>query len=347
MLRWRNRRCLARRCTIGAVIACAGVAGLAAGKAVAAPSLVPVPTTVTSIISVTSSIPKVTVPLPAPPPVTTAVPAPVPQVTTSSSPVPVTSAPKVTTTPADTVAATAGVGPAPPSSSAPGSPASGPPAGASPANAAPASNPAAQRRSVANRRPATIVVRLKRGGRVEFIVYGRAPECELLGRFVRNAKRGVNRFKFAGRVAGQVLEPGLYTMTLNRLRSTQRVRLARIGVVVGEQRVRVVPQRPLCAAARNDALRSAWVAPPVEGSRDVGSSSGGVAGAVSDPEAAGSPDKSGGPLTRVPDVLSAVDESVDLLSPFLVGLLLGLMALGLYGVAVAWSRFWRGSSRLF
>jgi hypothetical protein len=273
--------------------------------------------------------------------VTTAVPKPP---ATVSNPIP--SAPNVATTAADAAAAAgaSGAAPVPPNSSAPTSPAPGSPAGASGADAAPpAANADAERRSAAKRRSATIVLRLSRGGRIEFLVYGRAPECELLGRFVRKAKRGVNRFKFAGRVAGQVLEPGIYTMTLNRLRSTQRVRLGRISVLVAERGVRVVRERPLCAVERGDGLPGgAWVAPPTKGSRD-GSSFGDAAGASTAPETSGRP-------AAVPKVLSAVGESVgeslDLISPFVAGIALGLTLLGLVGVAVGWSRFWRGGSNL-
>jgi hypothetical protein len=47
---------------------------------------------------------------------------------------------------------------------------------------------------------------------VRFLVIGPAPSCQVAGRFVLAAHRGLNKVAFRGRVRGRLLGPGIYTI---------------------------------------------------------------------------------------------------------------------------------------
>lgn len=92
----------------------------------------------------------------------------------------------------------------------------------------------------------TLLFSLSKPGRLNFVVLDQ--KCRRIGSFSRVARKGVNRIRFSGRLRGQALAPGTYTLVPSLVRGQKRRALARVTV-------RVVPaNRRLSAAERRTAL---------------------------------------------------------------------------------------------
>lgn len=88
----------------------------------------------------------------------------------------------------------------------------------------------------------TLLFSLSKPGRLNFVVLDQ--KCRRIGSFSRVGRKGVNRIRFSGRLRGQALAPGTYTLVPSLVRGQKRRALARITV-------RVVPaNRRLSAAER-------------------------------------------------------------------------------------------------
>jgi hypothetical protein len=112
---------------------------------------------------------------------------------------------------------------------------------------------------------------LDRGGRVVFVVFGPAPSCAVAGRFAVLAHRGANSIRFAGRLGGRRLEPGLYKIAPRlhgRALGNGRPALA---VRVGSRGARLLAHLPeLSCGPRNGGSLATLHAPPfgrVEGAQ--------------------------------------------------------------------------------
>jgi hypothetical protein len=78
----------------------------------------------------------------------------------------------------------------------------------------------------------TIHFRLGRPARVELVVIGPSPSCDVVGRKRIHGHAGENGVRFSGRVRGHVLAPGRYEIEIVTVRGGTRKRIGRIGIEV-------------------------------------------------------------------------------------------------------------------
>jgi hypothetical protein len=215
------------------LLALTGLAGLAAGIAYDNPAhgdLIPsltLPTITLPTLPGTTTVPTVTVPpLPPPPPLPPAPPPPpvtLPTVTTPTVPIP----------------------PAPPGGGGSGGGGGGASGGGAPpatGGSSSMSPQSAQARRVSasrtrfatrgRRRGTTIHFRLARPARVELVVIGPSPSCDVVGRKNVHGHTGENGVRFSGRIHGRPLAPGRYAIEIVTVRGGTRKRIGRIGVEV-------------------------------------------------------------------------------------------------------------------
>jgi hypothetical protein len=200
------------------LLALVGTAGLAAGVALAGPAhggLLPTVTLPT--LPPLPTLPTLTTPtVPTPPPAPTV---PVPPAVTAP-PAPSPTLPQVAPPPPS-----AGVQPA----------GATPPQGGSPAAAKPqrsATRVRATRTHFSSRHGTTIRFRLASPGRVELVVRGPSPSCEVVGRKVVHGRAGANRVRFSGRLHGRPLAPGRYRIDVVVVRRGSSRRIGGVGVEV-------------------------------------------------------------------------------------------------------------------
>jgi hypothetical protein len=95
-------------------------------------------------------------------------------------------------------------------------------------------------------------VRLRARGTLVLVVHS---GCELVGRRTVPARRGVNNVRFAPRVHGRLLAPGIYRVSVDVLRGGQQRHLQTIGLEVARKRGRLTstrrpaPAAPVCTTA--------------------------------------------------------------------------------------------------
>jgi hypothetical protein len=175
----------------------------------------------------------------------------------------------------------------------------------------------------------TLTFILDRPGRVVFLVTEVSPVCRVVGRFTVLGHAGVNRFRFAGRVARKKLGAGTYQISV-RVPGGPVVRRITL-IVVG----RGVPSRAELTSARtlNACVRG--------GTATTGASNSGfLAGSGPEPgvtlppqdSSAGGPLRGSGSGTDSGGVLgSNIEKTVRALRPALIALLLA--AIVLLGIA--------------
>lgn len=190
--------------------------------------------------------------------------------------------------------------------------------------------------------------------RVFLIVRGPAPSCAVAGVIPFRGRKGKNAARFAGRIDGRALEPGIYLLTISstrRLRAGAPVEYARVA---SPRRTVPLPDRakkPTCTVAQSVAAdptarflaRDALTAPPP--------ASGSVAPKaplrpplVPKPTVVAPDDADGGVAGRLPspgEIGTAARDSVGgLIVAVAVLGALGLLLLGMLGLV---TRFVRGS----
>jgi hypothetical protein len=150
----------------------------------------------------------------------------------------------------------------------------------------------------------TLRFRLSRPGRVELVVIGPSPSCDVAGRKRVHGKAGVNRVRFSGRIHGQPLAPGKYVIDVVTVRHGTRRRIGRIAVEVVRPGSRLSPREQsapvtaMCGAPGSAAGGPSLPAITIGATRPP---SFGVAGATAQRTA---PKKSSGPgILRPPRLL--------------------------------------------
>ena len=110
---------------------------------------------------------------------------------------------------------------------------------------------------------------------VRFRVRREAPTCAVVGTFSVRGHAGRNRVRFRGRLGGEILPPGTYTITASTRRGTRIVSLGRMTVVIAPPGV-----------AEESARRQRSVCPaPGHGTGDSGSGALETGGAGGDADA--------------------------------------------------------------
>lgn len=182
------------------------------------------------------------------------------------------------------------------------------------------------------RRGTTLTFVLTRAGAVIFTVKQVSPSCATVGRFTVHGHAGLNRLRFAGRVAGEPLGAGSYRITARTAagRSVQRVTV-------------VVIDGPAPTPAELVALRSAnSCASGVASAAAVRSTGASNTGVLADSEqidgsfsGSGQPSASPAPTSGVPDaggvLASTAEKAAQAIRPALVALL--AVAIALLGLA--------------
>jgi hypothetical protein len=213
-----------------------------------------VPRITTNVPKVTTTVPKVTTMVPKLPTTTTAPKTPTPTISTPSAPkVPGTTTRTATTASmaTSTVQKTLLSGPStsgrsgPAQFSAPGATSASPRPtsgavdggnGSGSASGGAASGPSVKhfdssRTWIATdgrkKRVTTLTFFLAQRAKVIFTVKQLTPSCHTVGRFIVQGKRGANKVRFAGRLKGEMLDPGTYRITarLRNGRAVERVLL--------------------------------------------------------------------------------------------------------------------------
>lgn len=144
------------------------------------------------------------------------------------------------------------------------------------------------------RRGTTINFRLARPGRVELVVIGPSPNCEVVGRKRVHGKAGQNRVRFTGRVHGRPLGPGRYAIDVVTIRGGTRKRIGRIAVEVvrpGHRLTRREQSAPVRMACSGPEAAGGLQLPAVTISAKAPPPAFGVEGAT----ARSAPEKSSGP----------------------------------------------------
>ena len=116
----------------------------------------------------------------------------------------------------------------------------------------------------------TLTVWLARPALVRLLVRQEAPVCRVWGTLLREGDRGLNRFRFQGRIRGKLLPPGTYRVRAEAIRAGADDRLGAVTVEIAPrsrkvQRVRAASstcESPISevtdeqAAAANSRLRT-------------------------------------------------------------------------------------------
>lgn len=236
---------------------------------VPAPVPVPVPVPVPAAVPVPVPVPPApSPPVPGPPP---AAPVPIPSVPT----VPPAAAPPaaaaarapalVASSSVRRDAATPSSGPASPAAESPSSSGSSTWSTGSTSERGPA---AAERRQRLEAKPQRlrnrVAVRLEftlpARKRVFIVVRGPLPSCAVAGVIPFRGRRGENAARFSGRVRGELLEPGVYLLTISPTRRLQPGAPTEYARVASPRRTVPLPvgaERPSCESAQSEAAATA------------------------------------------------------------------------------------------
>jgi hypothetical protein len=151
--------------------------------------------------------------------------------------------------------------------------------------------------STRGRRPGTTInFRLHHPARVELVVIGPSPSCDVVGRKRVHGRPGKNSVRFTGRVHGRPLGPGRYAIDVVTIRGGTRKRIGRIAVEVvrpGRRLTRREQSAPVMLACSGPgtafggqalpAVRISGTAPPAFGVEGATAQSSAPKKASSDP----------------------------------------------------------------
>ena len=102
----------------------------------------------------------------------------------------------------------------------------------------------------AERKAVVIRFSLRRPAIVRFLIVQESPTCARVGSFTVRGKAGRNRVAFTGRIRGNALPPGTYSLSATAFRNGTPIRLGRARVVIvdeGKSVERVRPAPSVCA----------------------------------------------------------------------------------------------------
>jgi hypothetical protein len=80
-------------------------------------------------------------------------------------------------------------------------------------------------------RATTFIFRLRKAGPVRVSVTQLAPRCGATRSFELHGHKGVNKFRFSGRLGGRLLAPGTYRIVARAVRSGRRLFVTRVVIV--------------------------------------------------------------------------------------------------------------------
>jgi len=183
------------------------------------------------------------------------------------------------------------------------------------------------------RRGTTINFRLGSPARVQLVVIGPSPSCEVIGRRNVHGKAGENHVRFLGRLHGRPLGPGRYAIDVVAIRGGKRKRIGRIPVEVvqpGHRLTRREQSAPVTMACTGPGSSAGQTLPAVTITATAPPSAFGVEGATAQRTA---PKKASDPGILRPPRLLPFGDGQSRLSWVLLGLTAALaLAIAVYVV---------------